>query len=326
MTVKSFLVCSKGSPFLARDCRGGWLALRRGAVSAASGFDVERWRVTRWVSVTTLPRHRAAERGFEALRHLGEALVGGRARQSARLRRRPARSGGGAGAAARGRRRGSDGRAELVGEAGERVGRAHRANLGSGARRRSAVPPAHPRFRRRRRAGARGGGAGCATGAGTGSGCNGHGVGSDSGMARRGLGVAVARGRASRVAAAVPRTMLVSTTTSLGPPIISRCSTLSRRMMTSLRRPSTAAESITASRGWRPRAAASIRVAPKRRTSQAAAPISSSTKTNAMMKFTGVGSSTPKSCSSMFPDARTTGRSTRHQLVNAAGNNCRPEY
>ena len=47
------------------------------------------------------------------------------------------------------------------------------------------------------------------------------------------------------------RTILGSTTMSVGPPIISRCSTLSRRTSTSRRRPSTAAASITASRGIR---------------------------------------------------------------------------
>ncbi len=46
------------------------------------------------------------------------------------------------------------------------------------------------------------------------------------------------RGRAARATA---RTILGSTTTSVGPPIISRCSTLSRRIMMSRRRPSTLA-------------------------------------------------------------------------------------
>ncbi len=61
-------------------------------------------------------------------------------------------------------------------------------------------------------------------------------------------------GRGSRVAAIGPaRPMLDSTTISVGPPIMSRCSTLSRLIRISRRRASTAAASITASRGCRPR-------------------------------------------------------------------------
>ena len=67
------------------------------------------------------------------------------------------------------------------------------------------------------------------------------------------------------------RTILGSTTMSVGPPIIRRCSTLSRRTSTSRRRPSTAAASITASRGIRPRLVlAPSRLPANRRTSQAA--------------------------------------------------------
>ena len=82
--------------------------------------------------------------------------------------------------------------------------------------------------------------------------------------------------------AGIARTIFGSTTMSVGPPIISRCSTLSRRTSTSLRRPSTAAASITARRGIRPRlVSAPRRLPPNRRTTHAAAPISASTTTKA---------------------------------------------
>src|SRR5437660_732222 len=61
-------------------------------------------------------------------------------------------------------------------------------------------------------------------------------------------------GPGSRSAVAA-RTMFCSTTTSLGPPMKSRCSTLSRRMRTRRRRLSTVVWSMTANRGWRPRVA-----------------------------------------------------------------------
>ena len=258
--------------------------------------------MTRWVCGDHLLRHRPAKGCFETLRHLGEALIGGR------IWRRDSGCGG------RCRRRGArllnlsplatlavlrraaagdgdfgGGTGDLVGEARKRVGGAHRANVGNGrrgggGRLRGSVPDfvrcgtgiadrLRHRFRLQR-------------------------PGRRIGAAAR----SAAGFRLRRSVQPVPRgsrrpcrgSRLVSTTTSVGPPIINRCSTLSRRMMTSLRRPSTAAESTTASRGCRPRAAASICAAPNRRTSQAAAPISSRTKTNAMMKFTEVGSSTPK--------------------------------
>ncbi len=103
-----------------------------------------------------------------------------------------------------------------------------------------------------------------------GSGCRGHWLalakrtarGSNSGAAGERTGTA------SRDVAAA-RTILGSTTTSVGPPIIRRCSTLSRRIRISRRLPSTDAASTTASRGWRPReAAAPNRSPPKRRTSK----------------------------------------------------------
>ena len=73
------------------------------------------------------------------------------------------------------------------------------------------------------------------------------------------------------IAAGVARTMLGSTTMSVGPPIIRRCSILSRRTSTSRRRPSTAAASITANRGIRPRCVLAPRRLPANwRTSQAA--------------------------------------------------------
>ena len=73
--------------------------------------------------------------------------------------------------------------------------------------------------------------------------------------AARGAASGVMRAGCSRATSRAPtaRTILGSTTTSVGPPIISRCSILSRRISTRRRRPSTAAASITASRGWRPR-------------------------------------------------------------------------
>ena len=93
---------------------------------------------------------------------------------------------------------------------------------------------------------------------------------SSSGAARRSCGPGAPSGAPARAAPArraaaftgTARTMFCSTTMSLGPPIISRCSTLSRRTSTRRRRPSTGAASITARRGWRPRcAAAPTRVA-----------------------------------------------------------------
>src|SRR3954449_7342127 len=76
---------------------------------------------------------------------------------------------------------------------------------------------------------------------------------------------------------------------SVGPPIIRRCSTLSRRTSTRRRRPSTAAASITASRGIRPRwVFAPSRLVANRRTSHAATPINARTTMNATMKVIGL--------------------------------------
>jgi len=106
---------------------------------------------------------------------------------------------------------------------------------------------------------------------------------SGSGAMRGGCGSAAPGPRcATWSRAGMARTMLVSTTISLGPPIMMRCSILSRRTSTRRRRPSTAAASITASLGIRPRLVlAPSRLVANRRTSQAAAPISARTATNA---------------------------------------------
>ncbi len=86
---------------------------------------------------------------------------------------------------------------------------------------------------------------------------------------------------------ALARTMFDSTTMSVGPPIINRCSMLSRRTNTSRLRPSMGAASITARRGMRPRFVLAPRRLPaNRRTSQAATTIRASTATNAKIKVT----------------------------------------
>ena len=91
------------------------------------------------------------------------------------------------------------------------------------------------------------------------SGCRGHipvsGIGAARGIVS-GSGAVARAATGSRAVAAAARTILGSTTTSLGPPTMIRCSTLSRRMSTRRRRPSIGAASITASRCCRPRAAA----------------------------------------------------------------------
>ena len=89
---------------------------------------------------------------------------------------------------------------------------------------------------------------GVASGFGAGSGCSGHMVSSPSGTARGSVSVAVA-GRPGANVAPAARTMFCSITTSVGPPMMRRCSTLSRRMRISRRRLSIAAWSIMASRG-----------------------------------------------------------------------------
>jgi hypothetical protein len=128
---------------------------------------------------------------------------------------------------------------------------------------------------------------------GAGSGCSGQLVPSPSGTARGSASAAVGgrAGAASRGAPAA-RTMFGSITTSLGPPIIKRCSTLSRRIRTRRRRPSTVAASITASRGWRPRAVeVPSRSAPNQRTTQKNAPSSATRMMMAPRTRTGVDTS-----------------------------------
>ena len=119
---------------------------------------------------------------------------------------------------------------------------------------------------------------GAPSGLGAVSGCSGHMVSSPSGTARG--SVSVAAGRAGARAAPAARTMFCSTTTSVGPPMMRRCSTLSRRMSTRRRRLSIAAWSIRARRGCRPRAdALPRRPPPNRRSSQNATASRPSTTT-----------------------------------------------
>jgi hypothetical protein len=91
-------------------------------------------------------------------------------------------------------------------------------------------------------------------------------------------------GAASRAGAPeAARTMLGSTTRSVGPPVMIRCSTLSRRISQSCRRASIDVVSITARRGWRPRGVIERPSAlpPKRLNAKAQAQISTSTTRNA---------------------------------------------
>ena len=87
------------------------------------------------------------------------------------------------------------------------------------------------------------------------------------GTARRSVSpVGTGRGGGTSRGAA-PAAMFGSMRTSDGPPISTRCSRLSRRIRTSLRRPSTLAASTTASRAWRPRRPAFVgRSRPNHRT------------------------------------------------------------
>ena len=108
-----------------------------------------------------------------------------------------------------------------------------------------------------------------------------------------------------------PLTILASTTMSVGPPIISRCSVLSRRIRTSLRLPSTAPASMTANLGARPRAPEPLNAPdPNLRINHAVTPISAKTTANAMKNFTAVGVPSPKrlsigSTSSQVPRRKT---------------------
>ena len=264
------------------------------AASASRGcaFGAQRAGAARCaLRQAAIGRRSAASR---RLRHVGEALVGSAAAVGGRRRRcRPDRgrwravrarlatrgsARASAGCGARSRRANAAAarrcrtRRKFVGERGERIAlrRAAAAAFGLRLQRRpSAAASSGSRLEPRRRT--RGGGG-------------------DRLRLQRPRAVAVVRQRngarqrlrqrpggasATSRGAATARTILGSTTTSVGPPIISRCSTLSRRIRMSRRRPSTLAESITASRGWRPRVPLPpSRPAPKRRNAQAAAPIS----------------------------------------------------
>jgi hypothetical protein len=120
--------------------------------------------------------------------------------------------------------------------------------------------------------------------------------------------------------------MFGSTTMSVGPPIIKRCSMLSRRMRISRRRASTFAASMTASRGCRPRTLPPpSRLDANLRTSQAVRPISPNTTTNAMMKRAANGM--PKRDSNIYVAPCFLPPLTGNRpKVNDAGTICRPEY
>ena len=286
---------------VSRAAAGDRRGLRRGARRPAAARRDRRRTIARLGRLAAGRR----KRGFEPLRHLGEILVrarGGaaaarRRRRGGGARRRSARLGGGAfggrrgagarhqglaarlrrtrarrparGAVRRAARRVALDAAELGGKSGERIAAALALGGGGGAGATSSAKDG--------RAG-RGGGSGIC-----GSACGSPdrhrpscGI-RQAAQFRRRLGCR--RGRCAQlVARRLARTMLGSTTMSVGPPIIRRCSTLSRRTSTSRRRPSTAAASITARRGMRPRLVLAPRRLPaNRRTSQAAAPISART-------------------------------------------------
>ena len=302
---KNSLAAPAGTPSRLRDsqswssaARAEGVSLRDGRAGGASGCT----------GGATLSRRRPAQCSFQPLRHLGEILVG---RGGGR---RCGGGGGGGGTAARSRIGGGfGGSAGRVGRGiigslrgiGSPRGMARRERFGDGARRgrrsararsrpadRKAVPSeagaaawVHGGEPRRQRRAAPGAAAARAWRLGmvehsdrTGSPSQAV---SGSGAMRGGASPAPGRcGIWSR--AGMARTMLVSTTTSLGPPIIRRCSMLSRRTSTRRRRPSIAAASITASLGIRPRVVlAPSRLLANRRTSQAAPPIRARTATNA---------------------------------------------
>ena len=193
-----------------------------------------------------------AQRRFEAMRHLGQALIGRRGVRGCRRRCRLYRGGGGG---ARGSGRGSTTRGSARASSGARAGACVRTRPGGGggAGRAESSSASAAKVSRCGRAGAAGGvsacgcsggqagassvagsifGAGRAGGGGViTSGCSGHEPLplSGSGIARGKGSTAAGRASATSREAATARTILASTTTSVGPPMIRRCSTLSRR-------------------------------------------------------------------------------------------------
>ena len=169
--------------------------------------------------------------------------------------------------------------------------------------------------------GARAGG-----GAGAGSGCSGHIL--FSFCTARGSASGGRCGAPSR-AGAPARTILASTTTSLGPPIISRCSTLSRRIRIRRRRPSTAAASITASRGWRPRDEEAPRRSPAEAAHQKGGHADQGEHDDECEDRIAPGAACPRQIGNpLFLPAPTGTASSagRIRIVNADGNICRREY
>ena len=193
-----------------------------------------------------------AQSRFEPLRHLGEILIDrgwrlrlsrrrGQARLRARLRTRfiwlrPNRS---SRTVAREQRRDWTGCGSSASAASaSRCGRGGVSGSGGGGGKFVALLGSAP-LRGPRRGGAGG------SGGPAGSGCNGQepfdGA-SGRGMTRGRVSAATGgRAEGASRAAGVARTMFASTTTSVGPPIIRRCSTLSRRTRMSRRRASTLA-------------------------------------------------------------------------------------
>ena len=95
-------------------------------------------------------------------------------------------------------------------------------------------------------------------------------------------GNGIARGSTASSAGGAARAMLASTTMSLGPPMISKCSTLSRRTRMIWRLLEMLARPTTASRGFCWRVLASLsRPLPNRRTVKAVTPSSPATMMNA---------------------------------------------
>ena len=281
--MRSFSSCLSGDPTNlpspVRDCRRAWCsgavlpAVRcvpasarpgvRRAVAAAPAERCRRFRcrgllgglrLARFLTRFLRSRRGArfgiglAQRRFEAMRHLGEALI---RRRGVRGRRRRCRLHCGA----RDSGRGSTTRGSARASSGARAGAGVRTRLGGGggAGRAESSSASAAKVSRCGRAGAAGGvsacgcsggqagassvagsifGAGRAGGGGViTSGCSGHEPlpFSGSGMARGKGSTAAGRASATSREAATARTILASTTTSVGPPIIRRCSTLSRR-------------------------------------------------------------------------------------------------
>ena len=320
--------------------RGFSGSARRVALDAAGG--AARARFGRSIGL--------AQRRFEAMRHLGEALIGRRGVGGRRRRCRLHRRGGGArfgtrldnarfGArferrarrsrrAQRGRRRRRRTRRKLVGQRRQSIAlrprRRCRRRVGLRLQRRPSRRFVGRRLDLRRRTRRRRRG--------------------DHFGLQRPRAVAVVRqrdrarqrfdgGRAARSAtsreAATARTILASTTTSVGPPIIRRCSTLSRRTRIRRRRASTLRLFDDAeSRGWRPRVPAPpSRPRAKRRNAHAPR---RSIRARAGMPGK-ISRRTASPCRTHHPETFAVLPVLRRQpiggpMVNSAGNICRRDY